>query len=217
LAAVTQAGLNPHTPVDWSDVDLKKFATELRKVSKPMIVAANKADKEFAEENINRIKEAGYHVVATSAEAELALRRAADNGLIFYTPGAEGFEIVKPDNLSTSQLKALKIIREKVFERWGSSGVQKVIDQAFFKLLDVIVVYPVEDADKLTDHQGRVLPDCYLVPKGTNARKFAGIIHSDLEESFIYALDARSKKRLGESYTLQNNDIIQIVAAKAHK
>jgi len=27
----------------------------------------------------------------------------------------------------------------------------------------MIVVYPVEDADKLTDGKGRVLPDCFLV------------------------------------------------------
>jgi len=108
-------------------------------------------------------------------------------------------------------------VRERVFRRWGSTGVQETINAAYFQLLDSIVVYPVEDAEKLTDHVGRVLPDCYLVPRGTTARQFAGLIHTELGESFIYAIDARTKKRLGEDYTLKNNDVIQIVAAKARR
>jgi hypothetical protein len=81
----------------------------------------------------------------------------------------------------------------------------------------MVIVYPVEDSDKLTNHQGQVLPDCYLVPRGTTAKQFAGEIHSDLQEGFLFAVDARSKKRLGDSYILEDNDIIQIVSAKGRK
>jgi len=81
----------------------------------------------------------------------------------------------------------------------------------------MIVVYPVEDAEKLTDKQNRVLPDCFLVPKGTTARGFAGVIHTELQESFLFAVDARTKRRLADTYLLKNNDVIQIVAAKAKK
>jgi ribosome-binding ATPase YchF (GTP1/OBG family) len=109
------------------------------------------------------------------------------------------------------------MIREKVFEKWGSTGLQRAINEAFFQLLDMITVYPVENAEKLTDHQDRVLPDCYLVPKGTTAKRFAGVIHSDLEESFIYALDARTKRRVRDSYVIQENDVIQIVSAKGRR
>jgi ribosome-binding ATPase YchF (GTP1/OBG family) len=214
---VEKAGLDAYRPSNWSADDIARFVTELRKASKPLIVAGNKADKEPAEENVKRLREAGYQVVPTCAEAELALRRGAAAGLIRYTPGDGDFEVLDPTRLSGGQLKVLDMIREKVFSKWGSTGLQEVINAAFFQLLDTITVYPVEDADKLTDHQGRVLPDCYLVPRGTTARQFAGLIHTELEESFIYAVDARTKKRLGDEHVLKENDIIQIVAAKARK
>ncbi|MFQ5997680.1 MAG: TGS domain-containing protein, partial [Candidatus Bathyarchaeia archaeon] len=75
-------------------------------------------------------------------------------------------------------------------------------------------VFPVEDHEKLTDHKGRVLPDCYLVPPGTTARQFAGMIHSELADTFIYAVDVRNGKRIGEDHVLKNRDVIKIVAAK---
>jgi len=81
----------------------------------------------------------------------------------------------------------------------------------------MITVYPVEDAEKLTNHHGHVLPDCFLVPKGTTAKQFAAIIHTELAESFIHAVDARTKRRLGDSYILEENDIIQIVSAKSRR
>ena len=216
-AAVERTGLDPYRARRWSGDDLARFVSELRRESKPLIVAANKADKEHAEENVERLREAGYRVVPTCAEAELALRRAASAGLVRYTPGDSGFEVTNPSSLSKGQRRALETVRERVFRRWGSTGVQETINAAYFQLLDSIVVYPVEDAEKLTDHVGRVLPDCYLVPRGTTARQFAGLIHTELGESFIYAIDARTKKRLGEDYTLKNNDVIQIVAAKARR
>jgi hypothetical protein len=89
-----------------------------------------------------------------------------------------------------------------------------VIDQAIYKFLQLVVVYPVDDEHKLTDKKGNVLPDAFLVPKGTTAREFAYRIHTDLGESFIHAIDARTKKRLGEDYELKDGDIIRIVAGK---
>lgn len=215
--AVENLGLNANMALSWSQDELSRFVTELRKSSKPLIVAANKADKNHAEEGIERLKQAGYEVIPTCAEAELALRRATNAGLIRYTPGDGDFEIVEASKLSGSQRNALEAIRERVFKKWGSTGLQDVINSAFFRLLDNITVYPVEDAEKLTDHQGRVLPDCYIVPRGTTAREFAGHIHTELGESFIFAIDARTKKRLGEGHKLNENDVIQIVAAKARR
>ena len=214
--AIEKTGLDPYKVRSWSSEDLTRFVSELRKASKPFIVAANKADKEPAEDNIKRLKESGYNVIPTCAEAELALRKAAASGIIKYTPGDDDFKIITPI-LSEAQRKALEFIKEKVFKRWGGTGVQKSINAAFYQLLDTINVYPVEDAEKLTDHWGRVLPDCYLVPKGTTAKQFAGLIHSDLAEGFIYAIDAKTKKKIGEDYILKNNDVIQIVSAKGRK
>lgn len=215
--AIEATGLDASKSTEWSREDLLRFVTELRKASKPLIVAANKADKEHAEENMERLREGGYRVVPTCAEAELALRRAVDAGMIRYTPGDSDFEVLDSASLTGGQRRGLEIIREKVFEKYGSTGLQEILNEAYFQLLDQITVYPVEDAEKLSDHQGRVLPDCYLVPRGTTAKEFAGMIHSDLAESFIFAIDARTKKRLGEGQILNENDVIQIVAAKGRK
>jgi len=214
---VQRLGLESHKASHWSDDELSRFVTELRKVSKPLIVAANKADRGPAEENMRRLRAAGYHVIPTMAEAELALRRAVNAGMIRYTPGDSGFEMVQSAELSSTQSMALGTIREMVFDKWGSTGLQEALNAAFFQLLETIVVYPVEDAEKLTDHQGRVLPDCHLVPQGTTAKQFASIIHTELGETFIHAVDAKTKKRLGEGHILKDKDVIQIVAAKARR
>ncbi|MCB2172198.1 redox-regulated ATPase YchF [archaeon] len=215
--AVNEAGLNGFNSANWTDEEFNKFIVQLRKTSKPLIVAANKADREGADKNVERIREAGYLVVPTCAEAELALRRAAEAGLVDYTPGDNDFKINNPEKLNKSQLAALERIREKVFKKYGGTGLQEVLNTAFYSLLDMITVYPVEDAEKLTNHQGHVLPDCFLVPKGTTAKQFAGVIHTELAESFIHAIDARSKRRLGDTYILEDNDIIQIVSAKSRR
>jgi len=215
--AVNEAGINGFNSANWTEEDFHRFIVQLRKVSKPLIVAANKADRDGADKNVERIREAGYLVVPTCAEAELALRRAAEAGLLEYTPGDKDFTIKNPEKLTKGQINALEKIREKVFQKYGGTGLQQVLNTAFFNLLDMINVYPVEDAEKLTNHQGHVLPDCFLVPKGTTAKQFAGVIHTDLAESFIHAVDARTKRRLGDTYILQDNDIIQIVSAKSRR
>jgi ribosome-binding ATPase YchF (GTP1/OBG family) len=79
----------------------------------------------------------------------------------------------------------------------------------------MITVYPVEDENKYTDHYGNILPDAYIVEKGTTARELAYMVHTDLGKSFLYAIDAKLKRRVGESHTLEDNDVIKIVAAKS--
>jgi ribosome-binding ATPase YchF (GTP1/OBG family) len=217
IKAVNEAELNGFNSVNWTDEEFNRFVVTLRKISKPLIVAANKSDREGAEINIDRIFDAGYKVIPTCAEAELALRRATVAGLLEYTPGDADFKILKPDKLTKSQLSALEKIRGKVFNKWGNTGVQEVLNKAFFSLLNMITVYPVEDSEKLTNHHGHILPDCFLVPNGTNAKQFAEIIHTELAEGFIHAIDARTKKRLGDSYILKENDVIQIISAKSRK
>ncbi|MCD6470461.1 redox-regulated ATPase YchF, partial [Candidatus Bathyarchaeota archaeon] len=212
--ALKIADLNADKPTRWSEDDFLKFVDALRKVSKPMLIAANKMDLPYAEENFERLKETGYLVIPCCAEAELALRRAAEKGLIKYVPGDPDFEIIDSSKITERQKRAMRIIREKILQRFGSTGVQEAINAAFRKLLNMIVVYPVEDPEKLTDHYGRVLPEARLVSNTTTARELAYMIHTELGETFIYAIDARTKKRLGENYVLKNNDVISIVSAK---
>jgi ribosome-binding ATPase YchF (GTP1/OBG family) len=179
-----------------------------------MLIVANKIDLPISEANIERLKKLEYTVIPASAEAELALRRAAEKKLIEYKPGDSDFKIVQPEKLLPAQVKALESIREKILSRFGSTGVQEAINTAYFKLLNMITVYPVEDVEHLTNHSGQVLPDAYLIPQGTTAHQFAYIIHTELGDSFLYAVDARHKTRIGEDAVLKNRDVISIVSAK---
>ncbi len=212
--AVRRTGLNAEKPTAWSEEDFLRFIDALRQIAKPALIAANKIDVPPAEENLERLKKLNYIVVPCCAEAELALRRAAEKNLIDYKPGDSDFKINSPEKLTESQLRALEAIREKVLLKYGSTGVQEAINAAYFKLLNMIVVYPVENLERLSDHNGRVLPDAYLVPHGTTARELAYLIHTELGESFIYAIEARERKRVGEDYILKNRDVISIVSAK---
>ncbi len=193
---------------DYDDETLKLFAGELRKRRMKTVVAANKADrapKELVDKLVER-----YNAVPTSAMYELTLRTAAKNNYIKYLPGDSDFEILKP--LNEKQKKALEKIRE-FLRLYGSTGVQETINRVVFDVLGYIVVYPVEDENKYTDTKGNVLPDAMLVKKGTTARELAYMIHTEIGEKFIYAVDARKKMRISEDYELKNNDVIKIVSA----
>ena len=212
--AVRKTGLNADKPTAWSEEDFLRFVDRLRQIAKPMLIVANKMDIPKAEENFERLKKLNYLMVPCCAEAELALRRAAEKKLIEYRPGDCNFKINNREKLNESQLRALETIKEKVLLKFGSTGVQDAVNMAYFKLLNMITVYPVEDLEHLADHSGRVLPDAYLVPYGTTARELAYLIHTELGESFIYAVEARERKRIGEDYILKDRDVISIVSAK---
>lgn len=212
--AVRKTGLNAEKPTAWSEEDLLKFLDVVRQIAKPMLIAGNKIDLETAQQNIERLKTSDYPVVSCCAEAELAMRRAAEKGWIDYRPGDSNFKVLKAEGLTEAQNTALQTIKEKILFKFGATGVQDAINMAYFKLLNMIVVYPVEDIEKLADHKGNVLPDAYVVPYGTTARQLAYIIHTELGEAFIYAIEAREKKRIGEDYVLKDRDVISIASAK---
>jgi len=212
--AIRKADLNVDKPATWTEEDFYRFVDNLRLLAKPLLIVANKVDLPYAQENVERIKKLDYIVIPASAEAELALRRAAEKKLIEYKPGDKDFKIIQPEKLSSGQIQGLESIREKILKTKASTGVQEALNTVYFKMLDMITVYPVEDVEHLTDHNGRVLPDVYLVPRGTTARQFAYIIHSELGDSFIYAIDARDKRRIGEEAILKDRDVISIVSAK---
>ncbi len=219
IKALGETGLVDRKLSSWTPDELKSFVKALRKASKPIVVVANKVDLPGADEGVRRLKETlepmGIPVVPASAAAELALRRAAKAGLIKYKPGDPDFVVADESRLTRKQAAALEYIRERVLRRWGSTGVQQAINKAVLEVLGMIAVYPVEDANRYTDRQGRVLPDVLLVPRGTTARELAYIIHTDLGKTFLYAVNAKTKQRVGESYVLQDDDVIKIVAAAA--
>ncbi len=195
----------------WEDDDIIEFLDELLRRAKPMLIVANKADLPTAEDNIRRLQEKYDNIIPASAEAELALIRASEAGLINYFPGDSDFEILKPDELNENQLKALNYIKESMLKKYGSTGVQETLNKIIFDILDMIVVYPVEDEHKLCDQKGNVLPDAILIPHGSKPRDLAYVIHTDIGEKFMHALDARSCRRVSGDYELENCDVISIV------
>ncbi len=206
----------PDDLTKWKEEDLEAFAREVRKASKPLVVAANKVDMEPAEENVERLKETlEYPVIPVCAEAELALRRAAEEGLIRYVPGDPEFEILKEEELTEEQKRALEFIRS-VMDEWGGTGAQDAIDEAVFEAARRIVVYPVENENKLSDSEGRVLPDAILMEEGSTARDLAYEIHTDIGESFVRAIVIRpdgSRDVVGEDYVLSHGDVVKIQTA----
>lgn len=198
----------------WSDELLRKFAKEMRIISKPIIIAANKMDLPSSAENIKKLRDAypKKMIIPTSAEVELALRNAADHGLIEYTSGTSQFKIIDESKLNEKQKQALTFSKE-ILDNYGSTGIQACLNEAVFKLLDYIVVYPVENETHYTDKKGNVLPDAFLVPKGITAREFAFKVHTDIGQTFIYAVDCKTKMRIAADHALKNNDVIKIVSA----
>jgi len=199
----------------WDQEDLKILATELRKRTKPMIIAANKIDIPGAKENYDRLVKLfpDYKFVPCSAESEIALREAARKEIISYAAGEKDFTILKEDALNEQQKKALKFVKENVLDAYGSTGIQDVLDYAVFKLLGYVTVFP-GGVNKLEDQYGNVLPDCFLMPPGSTALDFAFKLHSDFGNNFVKAIDVKTKKIIGREYVLSMGDVVEIVSRK---
>jgi len=219
LKAMRNSNLKGEAVDKWTDEETRGFVKTLQKIAKPIIIAANKIDRPTAEDNFKRLQEEfpDYLVVPVSALAEKVLKDLEKKGVIKYIPGDDDFEILEPGSMKESELNQLEKIKEHILKKYGGSGVQNLLNRAVFDYLHMITVYPVHDANSLTDTDGNVLPDVYLVPEGTTAKEFAGYIHTDLMESFIHGIDARTKMRISDKHELKDRDVIKIVSAKGIK
>jgi ribosome-binding ATPase YchF (GTP1/OBG family) len=195
----------------WTDDDIKTLVRNLLKIAKPMLIVANKADLPSSQKNIEKIKEKYPEAIPASAESELALINATKNGLIDYKPGDKDFTILKEDKLNENQKKALEYIKTNILEKYGGTGVQTALNDAIFKLLNLIVVYPVENQHKFTDNKGNILPDAILIKKGSTPKDLAYEIHTDIGDKFMHAIDGRKNIRVGSDYQLVHRDIISII------
>ena len=201
-------GFISRNPKEWNDSDIQTFAKELRKNTKPMIIAANKAD---LCQNLDIIEKIPDTVIPCSAETELLLRKASKAGIVNYSPGDEGFKIIKEKELLPPQQKALDLVNS-VFSKIPSTGIQKILNTAVFNSLKFIVVYPVEDETKLTNKDGVVLPDAKLLPQDSTAKDLAVLIHADIAKGFLHAIDCKTKQRISGDQKLKNGDVIKIVS-----
>jgi len=189
--------------------DLIPLCAEIVKISKPMLVVGNKFDE--APEAL-RTKLAAQKVAFASAASELALRNAVAANVIRYLPGDERFSVAHEETLSPAQKAGLAKIAE-VMKHCKGTGVQQAINRAVFELLDMIVVYPVEDENHFCNKQGDVLPDAFLMRRGSTPHDLAFQVHTDIGKGFLYAIDARAKMRIKENHILKDGDIIKIVSA----
>jgi ribosome-binding ATPase YchF (GTP1/OBG family) len=113
--------------------------------------------------------------------------------------------------LTAAQKGGLAKIAE-VMKQYKGTGVQQAINRAVFELLDMIVVYPVEDETHFCNKKGDVLPDAFLMRKGSTPHDLAFQVHTDIGKGFLYAVDARTKMRIKENHLLKDGDIIKIVS-----
>ena len=208
-------GLEEKTLDEFGIEDSKKFATHLRKISKPTLIVANKIDVDGADENFARLREryTDMIVVPASADSELSLRRAEQKDLIKYSPGSEQFEILNSSELNDKQKNALDFITQDIMGEYMRTGVQFAINIAVFKLLKMNSIYPVADEAKLSDKKGNVLPDLILMKDGATVQDLAKEIHTDLTKGLLYAKDLRYNLRLPIDYQLRDRDVVSLVSA----
>ena len=201
-------GLIARNPKEWNDSDIENFVKALRQNTKPMIIAANKAD---LCQNLDILKKITDTVVPCSAETELLLRKATKAGIINYTSGDNGFKINGEKEIPVPQQKALDLVN-KIFSKSPSTGIQKILNSAVFDSLNLIVVYPVEDESKFTNKEGVVFPDTKLLPPDSTAKDLASLIHADIAKGFLHAIDCKTKQRISGDQKLKHGDVIKIVS-----
>ncbi|MDK6029273.1 redox-regulated ATPase YchF [Ignisphaera sp. 4213-co] len=201
-------------PSSWREEELRLFIKTLREVSKPIVIAANKIDipeaKDLFKKLVKRLP--NRIIVPVTALGELMLRRFVEKGFVEYLPGDTEFRIKDRSVFTQQQLKGLELLKE-IMKEFGGTGVQKALNSVVFNALNKIVVYPVEDENRYTDSKGNILPDAYLVTKGSRAIDLAYLVHTDLGKRFLYAINAKTKQRVGKEYELKDDDVIKIVAA----
>jgi len=198
-------------PNDWNDSDITTFVKELRRKTKPILIAANKADLCKDLKIVNDIQKDTKTVIC-SAETELILKKAAKAGLVNYVVGNENFTLNDNVEVSPQQQKALDLVKT-VLSKIKSTGVQSVLDSAIFDLLKLIVVFPVEDESKLCNKDGKVLPDAKLLPLNSTAKDLALTIHADIAKGFLHAINVKTKQRIGADHQLKHGDVIKIVSS----
>jgi hypothetical protein len=208
LSAALRDREYPEDPFAWDEADRRAFARTIRRLTKPIVVVANKADA-APPESLDSLLGLDRTVVPATAEGELALRRAAEAGVVRYDPGDESFDVT--GDLSDAQRKGLDRVRA-VMDDHGGTGVQRALDAAAYDELDQITAYPVQNETRWTDGQGQVLPDALLLPSGASPRDLAYAVHSDIGEGYLHAVDARSGRRIADDYELAEGDVIRIVS-----
>ncbi|MBS3068246.1 redox-regulated ATPase YchF [Candidatus Micrarchaeota archaeon] len=204
-----QLGLEEKKISEWTEEEKFKFARLIREIGKQIVIAANKCDLSNGMENYEKLKKQfpQYLIVPCSAEAEIALKGAAKNGFIDYIPGDVEFKIIK--ELNEPQKKAMDLLTG-LLKKFGSSGVQKLLNASVFDFLHYFAVF-AGGRNKLADKDGNILPDVWLLPPNSTAIDFAAAIHTEFAKKFIKAVDAHTGMTHGADHPLKHRDVIEFM------
>ncbi len=198
-------------PEEWEPSDREDLAREIRKRTKPMLIAANKLDKPVAQENYAEITEDPDYdhltFVPTSAHAEKALKNAAEGGVVDYRSGDGDFEVV--GDVSEKQRAGLEQIREFVTE-YDGTGVQRALESALFDVMGAIAIFP-GSANGSKDEKG-VFRDCFILPSGSTTEDFAYHLHTDIGDGLLHGIDCRDKRQIGSGHELSDRDVVEIIS-----
>ncbi|QCJ46722.1 redox-regulated ATPase YchF [Haloprofundus sp. MHR1] len=216
-------------PETWDADERESLAREIRKRTKPMVIAANKMDKPVAQSNYEEVTaDPDYdHLtfVPASAHAEKALKNADEAGIVEYDAGDATFDIVgdvagtqdvpagsrdgnRPANVSEEQEAGLEQIREFV-EAYGGTGVQAALEAALFDELGCIAIFP-GSANGKKDEKG-VFRDCFILPEESTTEDFAYHLHSDIGDGLLHGIDCRSGRQIGSGHELGHRDVVEIL------
>lgn len=203
---IMSAGSLPQKLSLWSGDDFRTFADIMFSRIKAIVPVANKADL-VSHDKINALQKMDVKVFPVSAEYELAIQRALAHGLI--TSRIPPFN---PTQKTTQkQIEALKHIEDFI-----SSGMVvrpfDILGEIIEKILKLIVVYPVYDDSTWTDKEGNVLPDAFLMQAGSTPLDLAYMVHTDIGEGFIRAIDCKSKMVIGKEHPLKDGDVVRIIS-----
>ena len=206
---VRRCGLS-FDPETWDDEDRFTLAREIRKETKPILIAANKMDTPEAQANWKTVTTDDEYdhltFVPTSAHAEKALKNADEGGVVEYTPGDDEFDIV--GDLSEQQEQGLDAIAGFVSE-YGGTGVQRAIERALFDVLGVIPIFP--GSANGNGEEAGAFRDCFLLPDGSTTADFAHHIHSDIGDGLLHGIDCRTERQVGGSHVLDERDVIELI------
>ncbi len=195
----------------WEGADRAALAREIRKRTKPMLIAANKMDTSEAQANFEEITtDPDYdHLtfVPVSAHAERSLKKADESGVVSYTPGDSDFDIV--GDTSAEQTVGLERIRDFMTD-YGGTGVQGAIEAALFDVLGCIAVFP-GSANGKPDEKG-VFRDCFILPGNATTEDFAYFLHSDIGEGLLHGIDCRSNRQIAADHSLEHRSVVEIIS-----
>jgi len=195
----------------WDDEDRAALAREIRKRTKPMLIAANKMDTPEAQANFEEITaDPDYdHLtfVPTSAHAERSLKKADEAGVVSYTAGDSDFDIV--GEISANQEAGLERIRDFITD-YDGTGVQQAIEAALFDVIGCIAVFP-GSANGKSDEKG-VFRDCFILPTDSTTEDFAYFLHSDIGDGLLHGIDCRSNRQVGADHPLEHRSVVEIIS-----